>query len=46
MMPDNSVQAIKYHFDQIRGRITPEAHKVWKQAELAMSTYGNQLPAS
>ena len=37
----NSVQTIEHRFGQIRSRITPESHEVWRQAEREMSTYGN-----
>ncbi|HJS86210.1 MAG TPA: hypothetical protein VJ779_12195 [Acetobacteraceae bacterium] len=42
----SDIQAIEQRFDQIRTRITPEAHAVWKQAEREMGTYGNGLSAS
>jgi len=39
----NSVEATQARLDQIRGRITPEADKVWKQAEQAMRACDNEL---
>jgi len=39
----SNVEAIQSRFDHIRVRITPEANKMWKQAEQAMKTCGNGL---
>lgn len=39
----SSAEDIKMRFDQIQTRITPEAYKVWKQAEQAMKTFDNGL---
>lgn len=42
----NDVEATLTRLNQIRGRITPEAAKVWKQAEQALSTFDNGLLAA
>ncbi len=42
----DNVQEIEHRFGQIRNRLTPEAHEVWKQAEREMSTYNSGLPAA
>lgn len=42
----DSIEAIHARQIQIRGRITPEEFKVWKQAEQAMKAYGNELLAT
>ena len=42
----DNIEAILARQIQIRGRITPEAIKVWKQAEQAMKVYGNEILAT
>ena len=41
----NDIRAIEQRNDQNSRRLTPDALKVWKQAEREMSTYGNELSA-
>jgi hypothetical protein len=39
-------QAIDHRLAQIRSRLTPQTHKMWKLAQQEMSTYGTKLPAA